>query len=413
MDDSNPLIDKSVKTTGFTLNHYKEHLQATAALYPFVGFEILDQGELPNRFAILRHDIDMSPRQALALAEIEASLGIRATYTILLTGEFYSPFERKTRDMLRHIVDLGHDLGLHFDAAWHGIATEEKLNDAITWELEVLNNLLSLDDKHRVRMFSFHNTTSFTMACKASHYAGLRNAYAEVLQTKVGYTSDSNGYWIHRTWDQLLREGHDRIQVLTHPEWWRPSESEPAEKVCHEIAYRGEKIWESYRVLLERGRRHNRMGLQIASDQLRGLFKKDGDRLLMLWLEGRRSEAYIELYCRFERRSRRLLRRCLQVITKASGQQSRAVLSDGGPNPHPLLTLAVLMESDIKVIAGTGSETLNKLQAHRDALVRGYPEIAPEELARSFDELTVAINSLSRWRSESLKSLLRYPRQHS
>jgi hypothetical protein len=58
----------------------------TAASYPCVGFEIPDANPPPPtaRFAIIRHDVDMSLLQALALAWIEADLGIRATYHLVV-----------------------------------------------------------------------------------------------------------------------------------------------------------------------------------------------------------------------------------------------------------------------------------------------------------------------------------------
>lgn len=194
--------------------------------------------------------MDMSPVQPLALARIEAELGVRATYTILLSGELYSPFERSTRELLQQIGNLGHDLGLHFDAAWHGIDNEADLTEAITWEAGILNRLLELPAARQIKMFSFHNTTPFTMACKASHYAGLRNAYAGYLQGHVQYTSDSNGYWIHRSWEELLDQRPDRIQVLTHPEWWTATDAYPAEKVCRHLTSRSRSTWVGYRTLL-------------------------------------------------------------------------------------------------------------------------------------------------------------------
>ena len=158
----------SVRITELTLSSYQLLLESTLTRYPCLGFEVLDAPPAPPaRFAIIRHDIDMSPTQALALARIEANLGVRATYTILLTGDFYSPFEFANRQLLRQISDLGHDLGLHFDATWHGIESEAELTDAIAWETSLLNRLLDLPSEQRVKMFSF--TTPHRLRCHAEH----------------------------------------------------------------------------------------------------------------------------------------------------------------------------------------------------------------------------------------------------
>ena len=124
----------SAMTLGMTLKNYSDFAKRTAQAYPCVGFEVLDARTLPERFAILRHDIDMSPQQALEIARIEAGLGIRATYTVLLTGEFYNPFEASTRALLREIKALGHDIGLHFDAAYYRIEDETQMETALLWE---------------------------------------------------------------------------------------------------------------------------------------------------------------------------------------------------------------------------------------------------------------------------------------
>lgn len=387
-------------TTGFTLAHYRELLCETRSKYPCVGFEVLDEPSLPDRFAIIRHDIDISPACSLELARIESDLGVRATYTVLLTGDSYSPFEGRTRLILREIASLGHDIGLHFDAAWHGIDSEAALQEAIRWESETLNRVLGLIQPEHVKMFSFHNTTPFTMACLQSHYAGLRNAYAGVLQSGVSYTSDSNGYWIHRSWNQLLSEGHDRIQVLTHPEWWRWEEGEPAEKVCAELLGRGRACWIGYRRLLEEGGRDNRTGLSLANRLLPVLYKEDGEQLLMLWLDGRHREAYLELYGRFDRQARRLARSHLQSVLRARPNQIDAVFRDATLQLDPLRCLLAVTNSTVRDLVGLKDAQYEKLGRHRDSVVHGYTSFRKAELAESFDRLSAAISSLDAWAAQ-------------
>ncbi|MBB5514547.1 hypothetical protein FHS89_000545 [Rubricella aquisinus] len=276
------------QTSDMTLDAYRGFVARTAAAYPCLGFEVLDAPALPPRFALLRHDIDMSPQQALETARIEADLGVRATYTVLLTGEFYSPFEAGTRALLQEIRALGHDIGLHFDAAYHQINDDTQMDDALIWEADILSRLL-VDDAGpaKIKMFSFHNTTPFTMSCRASHYAGLRNAYAGILQDACEYTSDSNGYWIHRTWDAILAAGHDRLQVLTHPEWWHATDAEPAEKLCQIMDQRIRDCWDGYQALLRRGNRINRTGLPLNIDKIEAILAgEEAARLPSLWLAG-------------------------------------------------------------------------------------------------------------------------------
>lgn len=268
--------------TGFSELDYRRLLVATESQYSCVGFDILGEQKFPDRFAILRHDIDFSPSRALALAKIEAEVGVKSSYTVLLTGEYYNPFEKKVQQALIEIDRLGHHVGLHFDAAWYSVSREEDLESSLSHEAKVLKRLL--EKKDDVAFFSFHNTTPFTMGCKGRSYAGLWNAYAGILQAEVQYTSDSNGYWIHRSWDKLLSEKHNRIQVLTHPEWWCESDAEPGEKIAKSIFDRALQGWSDYDELLRKLGRVNVTGLgelnlgYVASEEL--------SRLRYLWLCG-------------------------------------------------------------------------------------------------------------------------------
>ena len=61
----------------------------------------------------LRHDIDVSVKRALTLAEIEADCGVRATYMFIPNSRLYNI--RNDRDTLLRIDSLGHEVALHFD----------------------------------------------------------------------------------------------------------------------------------------------------------------------------------------------------------------------------------------------------------------------------------------------------------
>jgi hypothetical protein len=155
-DRSAALSSAGDKGTPFTLDSYRAHVERSAAMYPLVGFEVIDDPDIAARsFCMLRHDIDYSPARSLRLARIEAELGVRTTYTVQLGSRFYNPFEKETRAQLQEIRALGHDIGLHFDAVWHRIEDEAALEEAIASEADLLSRLIGAP----VRMFSFHDTT--------------------------------------------------------------------------------------------------------------------------------------------------------------------------------------------------------------------------------------------------------------
>lgn len=272
--------------------NYATLLDRTTARHPVVGFEILEDAEMARkRFCIFRHDIDMLPDDALPIAQIEADRGVRATYMVLLTSEFYNAFDRANVATLSLIRSLGHDIGLHFDATWHSISSEDSLDTALTREAGILSDLLACP----IECFSFHNTTAFTMSCRASHYAGLRNAYAGALQDNVAYVSDSNGMWRFASWRERLEEDPERIQVLTHPEHWQTGRHSPATRIGQILDGRAQLGWHSYSSLLAD---HGRVNESEIADVMAGLHASGsaiGNSVVRQWLAGRQVGALADL----------------------------------------------------------------------------------------------------------------------
>ncbi len=65
----------------FTLSKFRSLCSVVAQHYPTLTLAEYFQGEmLPLRFAMMRHDIDRKPGNALYTARMEAESGIRAAY---------------------------------------------------------------------------------------------------------------------------------------------------------------------------------------------------------------------------------------------------------------------------------------------------------------------------------------------
>src|SRR5947208_11960648 len=96
----------------FTEEHYRAILTATRRRYSFASFD--ERPDTPH--VLWRHDVDLSPHRALAIARLEADAGVLSTYCVLLHSEFYNLLEAGITERIREIVRLGHRLGLHFDA---------------------------------------------------------------------------------------------------------------------------------------------------------------------------------------------------------------------------------------------------------------------------------------------------------
>jgi hypothetical protein len=162
----------------FTLEEYEKLLITAKKNFNFCNYKSIDRSK---RSIIWRHDVDFSMHEALNLAKIENEQGVSSTYFLMLHCEFYNLMEKEISDLVKKIIGLGHEIGIHFDSHYYGINDENDLAKHLIFEKRILSEIFHVD----VEVFSFHNTTNFTMSCKEWEYGGLINTYAHLVQTEV------------------------------------------------------------------------------------------------------------------------------------------------------------------------------------------------------------------------------------
>lgn len=93
----------------FTAGKYKLLLSALKGCgAPFAGFSDIAAGH-PEKFIVLRHDVDKKPGNALNLARTEALESIRASYHFRAAG---GGFEA---EVISEIAALGHEIAYHYE----------------------------------------------------------------------------------------------------------------------------------------------------------------------------------------------------------------------------------------------------------------------------------------------------------
>ena len=143
----------------FTLNEYEGLIDLAKKNYNFKSYVDFDLGA---RDILWRHDIDMSPELALDTAIIESKKGIKSTYFILLHSDFYNLINPYNYNIIKKIITLGHNIGLHFDPFFFNIKTESELDEKIIFEKDILEKIFEI----KINVFSFHNNTPFTLSCE-------------------------------------------------------------------------------------------------------------------------------------------------------------------------------------------------------------------------------------------------------
>lgn len=231
----------SKSKTGFNLGTYSRLVSLALTRWPF---ETYDNLESKKRFILWRHDCDMSLNRAVRLAEIDAELGITSTFFLHPRSEFYNLLETRQVLLARRIVELGHRVGLHLDTSAHlHLRSEDDLIKAVLNDAKIVEEVVNSN----INVFSFHNPDERTTGFRARYYGDYLNCYSDWMAANVAYGSDSNGYWRHDPLqDTLEKSDADRVQILTHPEWWLSEEVSPRDRVLRAVYGRAIRVMEMY-----------------------------------------------------------------------------------------------------------------------------------------------------------------------
>ena len=237
----------------FTETAYAALIDMAKQRYRFATF-----GErTADRHVLWRHDLDTSVHRALRLADIEHDRGVVATYLFALRLPYYNLLEPAVAASARRILALGHHAGLHFDASAYAEEdwTLERLETRLAEERDLLAGILGSP----IDAVSFHDPTAGNLLrFDQPELAGMRNAYGRGLRDGYGYCSDSNGYWRFAPIAEVIVAGaHDRVQVLTHPEWWTSEAMPPRRRIERAILGRARAAMHGYDDHLARSGRRN------------------------------------------------------------------------------------------------------------------------------------------------------------
>jgi len=231
-------------TGEFTFDAYERLLETIeeAGHEALTVREYLGWGERPERFVVLRHDVDRKEENAAVMAELEADRGVSSTY--YLRTSTFSPA------LAERLVGLGHEVGYHYEdyVKAHGdLARAHRLFGAnLRWfrrdvDVDTVcmhGNPLSPHDNRD--MWTDPDAPGFAA------YDLLGEAYLSMDFADVTYFSDTGRTWLDgplKIKDHTMGEGEktvsadgtsdlvelfrdgaiDRACLLAHPERWAGS----------------------------------------------------------------------------------------------------------------------------------------------------------------------------------------------
>lgn len=199
----------------YSKDSYRELLvQALEQGYQFISF--FDEPPADGKSIYLRHDVDASLNMALELAAINQSLGIRATFFVLLRCQVYNLLSYSGLEIIRAIHDSGQDLGFHY--AMPPTPLKPDTVAAHVWnDFEIAQRELP----EMLPIFAWHNTTPDILDWGLKNdVPGLLSTYSSRFFKDIPYYSDSLARYTPDQFKEILRRDHPVMHLLFHPEIW-------------------------------------------------------------------------------------------------------------------------------------------------------------------------------------------------
>jgi hypothetical protein len=206
-----------IKTHGYVFSDYHNYMNAAAP-------------------CILRHDVDFDMEKALRMAELEAAMQVKSTYFVLLNTHFYNLCAESTLKMIKEILSLGHEVGLHYDEAQSGLTVNAPLSNSnilapilenIRKEIHLLEQIIG----RLVTTVSMHRPSKFILGANIA-IPGVVNSYEREFFEDFKYLSDSRHRWRENVEEVIQSGRYKKLHILTHPFWYTGTS-----KTCREKLY--------------------------------------------------------------------------------------------------------------------------------------------------------------------------------
>lgn len=156
--------------------------------------------EAPQEGALIRHDVDRRPQNALDMAKAEATLGVFTTYYFRVVGSANNP------EIMRAIAELGHEVGYHYEDLALAKGDHERAKSLFAEHLKALRGIVPIST---VAMhgspLSPHNNLDIWKLVSLDDFGLLGEAFITVDYSNSYYFTDTG-----RAWDSIKTNLRDR-----------------------------------------------------------------------------------------------------------------------------------------------------------------------------------------------------------
>ncbi len=211
--------------------------------YSFISYDEYCKGVTPQRFAILRHDVDLKPQNSQEVALDEKKIGVKATYYFRAVPESWND------EIICDIYQMGHEVGYHYESLTTFKGNVQNAFNDFKNNLERLRALVPVsticmhgsprspyDSKDIWKTYDYKQlgiigepylTTDFSKMLYLTDTGRRWDGYKVSVRDKIeGYQAvwDAKG-WVYHTTDDIIKALQenklpDQLMITTHPQRW-------------------------------------------------------------------------------------------------------------------------------------------------------------------------------------------------
>ena len=178
---------------------------------------------------LLRHDVDFDLELAHKLAKLENDNGVKATFFVLTSCPSYNILTGKNRKLLEDMVDMGFEIGLHFDPMVYGDLSDAHFEEMAWQEARILEVAAG----QKIKSIALHNPS---IHGKLPKFPSFVDAYDPKYFSDECYISDSFRRFRGKdpyTFIDRVKDGP--LQINLHPFHYSEDGAGYAKVVCGSI----------------------------------------------------------------------------------------------------------------------------------------------------------------------------------
>ncbi len=165
-------------------------------------------------------------KSAVGIAELEREMGVRATYFVMVSSDFYNVFSRDGRRLVARLAEMGHSVGLHVDLSLYPSSPDILAESRSAIEDEYRLLATAVDDP--IDVISLHNPRP-ELINRERPRGARAHTYEPPFFSALAYVADSGGSWrFGGPFERAAFTNGTAIHLLTHPIWW--DHDQPADR---------------------------------------------------------------------------------------------------------------------------------------------------------------------------------------